>query len=141
MIGFLAFCDDEANLAMSDPGAFQAYLRRFVGKDVSVTVRKWQDKRSLDQNAYWWAVPVKILAAECGYTASQMHYALLGECFGYFTGPTGKPVPVKPSSSELTVGDFSKLIEWVLAFGPTELGIMIPAPDDPIAIHMTENPE
>lgn len=90
-------------------------------------------KRSLDQNAYWWAVPVKILAEHCGYTDTQMHYALLGECFGFVEGPAGHPVPVKPSSSELTVDEFKHLVDWVLTWAPTELGVVLPEPGEVIA--------
>jgi hypothetical protein len=106
-----------------------------------LSLREWKHQRTLSQLRYWWAVPVKILADECGYTPSQMHYALLGECFGYTEGPTGKAVPVKPSSSDLNVGEFTKLIDWVLDFGPNELGCVIPSPTDPRAHALMEGDE
>lgn len=96
----------------------------------TLTLKPTKAQRSLDQNAYWWAVPVEILAEHCGYTPAQMHYALLGECFGYTPGPTGHPVPNVPSSSELNTAEFTKLIDWVLTWAPTELGVVIPAPDE-----------
>ena len=86
--------------------------------------RGGSSQRSLDQLRYWWAEPVKRLADHCGYTDSQMHYALLGECFGY-TEVMGHAVPVKPSSSDLTVEEFSQLIEWVLTWAPAELGVAV----------------
>lgn len=58
-----------------------------------------------------------------------MHYALLGECFGYVIGPTGTVIPNVPSSSHLTTEQFTRLIEWVLIWGPTEMGVDIPAPE------------
>lgn len=107
-----------------------AHLRTVEGQPVEVVIRKPRSKRSLDQNAYWWAVPVKLLAEHCGYTDAQMHYALLGECFGYTPGPTGGAVPVKPSSSDLSVEEFNHLIEWCLVWGPSELGVVIPTPGE-----------
>ena len=92
--------------------------------------RAIQTKRTLDQNKFWWAVPVRILAEHCGYTDTQMHYALLGECFGYGAGPVGHDVPNKPSSKELTVEEFRQLIDWVLVWAPSELGVLIPEPGD-----------
>lgn len=115
---------------LDDKDGFKKAVSRLPLGRMRISVEPIGEKRSLDQNAYWWAVPVKILAEHCGYTDSQMHYALLGECFGYTSGPTGKAVPVKPSSSELTVAEFTQLIEWVLTWAPTELGVIIPGPSE-----------
>lgn len=138
---FKGFVDDSGHFALDDRKGFISATADFKGKEVELVLREWKRPRTLNQNRYWWAVPVKILAAECGYTPSQMHYALLGECFGYTEGPTGKAVPVKPSSSELNVGEFTKLIEWVLDWAPAELNCVIPPPTDPRAQQMMEDSE
>lgn len=104
------------------------YLATLAGRPVEVVVRKVREQRSIDQNKYWWAVPIPLLAEHCGYTDTQMHYVLLGECFGYVVGPTGKGVPNVASSSNLSVEEFTKLIDWVLIWGPTEMGVYIPPP-------------
>lgn len=129
-VSWSGFVDDAGKFSVDRQREFLAWLAaEFRGKNVVVTVQRKVEKRSLDQNDYWWAVPVHILAEHLGYTPNQMHYALLGECFGYRTGPTGHPVPNVSSSSELDRERFTKLIDWVLTFGPTELGIDIPPPD------------
>jgi hypothetical protein len=74
-------------------------------------------------------VPVRLLAEHCGYTDDQMHYALLGECFGYIDGPKGTKVPRVAGSSKLSVEEFTRLIEWVLVWGPAEMGLEIPSPE------------
>lgn len=109
---------------------YRAALRKLAGARFELVLRKPKSKRSLDQNAYWWAVPVRLIAEHCGYTDNQMHYALLGECFGFQEGPTGTPVPVKASSSDLSVEEFKHLIDWVLTWAPTELGVDIPPPKE-----------
>ncbi len=116
-------------LRFEDPPAARRYLSTLAGQPLEVIIRKRRTQRTIDQNAYWWAVPVRLLADHCGYSDDQMHYALLGECFGYTVGPTGKHVPNKPASSKLTVDEFTRLIEWVLVWGPTEMGVEIPAPE------------
>lgn len=113
-----------------DRASFKRALHALAPGRYTLRMKRGSTKRTLDQNAYWWAVPVKLLAEHCGYTDSQMHYALLGECFGYTAGPTGQPVPVKPSSSDLTVEEFTHLIEWVLTWAPTEMGVVLPAPNE-----------
>lgn len=118
---------------MADPTGFRAYLRKFVGKDVVVTVAAWKDKRSLKQNAYFWAVPVKILADDLGYEKDEMFYALLAECFGYHVGPFGAAVPNVTSSRGLTVARFNELIEWVGPWAFSKFTISIPLPGEPLA--------
>jgi hypothetical protein len=115
------FVDDAGNFSVDRRTEFLAWVgTTFRGKNVVVTVEPKRHKRSIDANNYWWAVPVHILAEHLGYTPNQMHYALLGECFGYRTGPTGQPVPNVSSSSELDRERFTKLIDWVLTFDPTK---------------------
>jgi hypothetical protein len=121
-------------LVLDDQPGFQRSLRWMKDGPVTVRIQRKQLKRSLDQNAYWWAVPVRLIAEHCGYTDSQMHYALLGECFGYIAGPNGQPVPVKPSSSDLTREEFTHLIEWVLTWAPTELGVIVPEPHEHLKV-------
>lgn len=129
MATFTGFVDDAGHFALDDRKGFLSLLAsKFTGCEVVVTVEKRKVKRSLDQNAYWWAEPVPRIAEYCGYTIPSMHYALLGECFGYKMGPFGKPVMEKPSSSELSKSEFSFLIEWVLDWAPSTLGVKVMPP-------------
>ncbi len=105
-------------------------LRTFAGKDVTIKVSKYKPQRSLDQNAYWWAVPVALLSEHTGYEPEQMHYVLLGEWRGYEDGPRGGKVPRCCSSSKLTTAEFAELIEWVQRWAATELDVQIPAPNE-----------
>lgn len=120
----------QGKLELTDKRAYALALKALPVGPLVVKLKAQRPQRTLDQNSYWWAIPVKLLAEHCGYTDTQMHYALLGECFGYTSGPLGQPVPVKPSSSDLTVEEFTHLIDWVLTWGPTELGLVIPAPHE-----------
>jgi len=108
------------------------YVKTLKGKRVAVTVAEHKDTRSQAQNRFWWSQPVRLCAEHCGYTDSQMHYALLGECFGYQPGPKGTPVPVKPSSRDLSIDEFAHLITWVLDWAPSEIGVFIPHPGEEV---------
>ena len=126
---FYGYVDDAGKFALASRTAFAKYLaEKFRGQNVVLTVKKKPVKRSLDQNAYWWAVPVVEIANYCGCTPASMHYDLLGECFGYKMGRFGKPVPERPSSSLLSKVEFSFMIEWVLDWAPTTLGVAIEPP-------------
>lgn len=117
--------DENARAAIRD------YIRGMhVGEQIDITIAKHKEKRSLDQNAFWWAVPVAILAEHCGYEPEQMHYALLGEWRGYIDGPKGHQIPRVAASSKLTTAEFTELIEWVQRWAATELDVQIPAPNE-----------
>jgi hypothetical protein len=126
--------DERGGFAPDQPEDWKRHRSSLAGGRVEVIARKERSKRSVDQNAFWWAVPVRLLADHCGYSDSDMHYALLGECFGWKAGPTGKEIPNVTSSSVLTVEEFTRLIDWVLVWGPQELGVTIPAPSEAEAV-------
>lgn len=129
MSAFYGFVDDSGKFSLANRKAFTAHLaHKFKGADVVLTVKKKQVKRTLDQNAYWWAVPVPTIAEYCGCTTASMHYDLLGECFGYKMGRFGKPIMERPSSSLLSKSEFSFMIDWVLTWAPTTLGVEIEPP-------------
>jgi hypothetical protein len=107
--------------------AMSRWCKTLKGHDVEIVVRKKQDKRSLNMNAFWWAVPVAIMAEEWGVQAEQAHYLMLGEWKGYADGPLGR-MPNCTSSSKLTREEFSELITWVLDWGPSEWNCYIPEP-------------
>lgn len=127
---FIGPVDTRGHLDPDVRGQVADYLRTFTGRLVRIKVWEHKKQRSLDQNAYWWAVPVAILAEHCGYEPEQMHYALLGEWRGYRDGPHGHQVPNCASSSKLTTAEFTELIEWVQRWAATEMHVQIPAPNE-----------
>lgn len=110
--------------------AIATHLRACAGVATEIVIKPYKSKRSLDQNAYWWAVPVAILAEHCGYEPEQMHYALLGEWRGYMEGIGGQKIPNCASSSKLTTAEFTQLIEWVQRWAATEMDVQIPSPNE-----------
>lgn len=105
------------------------WLRTFQDGEAELIVQRKRNPRSLDQNAYWHAIPVNLMADEWGVSHDQAHYLLLGEWKGYIDGPLGR-LPICASSSKLTRDEFSELITWVLDYGPAEWNVYIPAPSE-----------
>ena len=120
---------------MQDERAYRRDIRRMPEGPARLVISDESERRkqrSLDQNAYWWSVPVAILADHCGYEPDQMHYVLLGEWRGYVDGSLGK-VPRCTSSSKLSTAEFTELIEWVQRWAAMELNVQIPAPNEAAA--------
>jgi hypothetical protein len=129
---FPARVDAVGTLQISDTQKQQIrrWTKTLKGHDVEVVIRKKSERRSLDANAYWWAIPVAIMAEFWGETPDRAHYLLLGEWKGYSDGPKGERIPNCCSSSKLTKEEFSALITWVLDYGPSEWNVFIPAPNE-----------
>lgn len=131
-------------LYINDRQAFDAQVAsRSVpeGVPLEIVVRTVVDKHGFRQmQKYWHAVPVEILRRNPivgGLQHMQMHYALLGECFGYTESHFG-PVPIVASSSRMPKEMWVKLIDWVLDWAPSEHGIEIPEPNSDKAKAMVE---
>ena len=127
---FIARVED-GRLRFEDPGTAAHYIRSLEGKAVLVAVRVFRGIRSIQQNNYWWAVPVELMAEYMGEDRTSTHYALLGECFGYhWNGRLKREVPNKGSSSVLTTEEFSELIEWCPPWALHNFGVRIPLPNE-----------
>jgi hypothetical protein len=99
-----------------------------------VSIKQLRQKRSPEQNSYWRAVPIKMISAYTGHDPDEINEYLCGERFGWvqievFGKKRHRPVK---TSSELTVQEFSGLIEWTQAWAASQLGMIIPSPNEVI---------
>lgn len=108
----------------------RAYLRTLVDRDVETIVRKKRVKRSLDQNAYWHAVPFALLQEALGYdSVEELKFDLMGDKWGWTLTKAGHRVPLKMHTSELTTAEGSEFTDWLVRFGamlPTPVWIPLP---------------
>lgn len=123
--------DGQLCLAETERALRRVYLRRLAGKAVDITIRVARSKRSHDQNSYIHGVPVTILADHFGYTIPEMKLVLMGEAFGWRLDPiSGKEIPVKPHTSDMSVEDCTYFIDWVVPWSLTNHGVSIPLPNE-----------
>lgn len=106
------------------------WLQTLAGKPVEVVVRRVRTQRSLDQNAYWHAVPFAILADYWGEDMETTKLLVLGEKFGWRDLGDGRRIPMKPSTSALTVEEGDQLTEWMPPWAMTNFGVEIPLPKE-----------
>lgn len=109
---------------------FARFLKTLRNRDVEIVVKKKTVQRSLDQNAYLHAVPFPLLAEHFGMTISEVKYSLMGEKWGWRKDPiSGREIPIKPSTSDMTVEECTQFIEWLLIWAATEHDVYIPSPE------------
>jgi hypothetical protein len=97
-----------------------------------VTMEEYRAPRSLDQNAYLHAVPLKLICDHTGFSLDDIKDYLLGEAFGWEEKEVfGKVVhrPLRRSSS-LNTKEFSWFIEWIEQWAAQNLGVTIPMPNE-----------
>lgn len=110
------------------PRVVQSTLLRLAGRYVRVKLVPISE-RSAEQLAYWFAVPVRLVAERTGYTKAQAHVLLVMNCFGVIHDKTtGRQIPVQPSTGALTVTHMSELIKWVRPWALKTYGLTIPPP-------------
>ena len=98
----------------------------------SVEIKEYTKKRSLQQNAYLHAVPLRMICDETGYEIDDMKTYLLGEAFGWVEfdllgSPRKKPLY---RSSELNRKQFAFFLEWLERWAVQQLGMIFPQPGE-----------
>ena len=97
-----------------------------------VQVKQYQRKRSLEQNAFIHAVPLKIISEHTGMEVDDLKSYLLGKAFGFVEFEIFGERRKRPAkrSSELTTGEFSYWMEFIEAWSAQELQLIIPRPNE-----------
>lgn len=125
--------DENSGLHWRDAGRFAGFLARLRGRDVEVTVRPERKRRSLKQNAWYWAAIVPAVQQYLSegrtfpLTEEQTHYLLKFAFIGTEETPLG-PVPI--STTTLDVEQYSTFCERIRAHAASEWGLPIPGPEE-----------
>lgn len=98
------------------------------GTHVFITVEKItkERQRSLEQNAYYWGVVIKILSGEIGYSKEEMHEALKVKFLSY---ENVKGIPTVMSTTQLNTKQFEVYLEMIRRWASMDMGIVIPEPN------------
>jgi hypothetical protein len=101
-------------------------------KKYRVSVELYRPARSLEQNAYFHAVPLKIIADHTGYGLDDIKAYLMGKAFGSREVEIAGETISRPlkGTSDLNVEQFSWLIEWTISWAAQMLGLTIPYPQE-----------
>jgi hypothetical protein len=104
-------------------------MSTFEGKKIELTLRKSNSTRSLQANAYYWGVVVKLIADHCGYDSAELHEALKYKFLSNHEADETGLVRIK-STASLTVDEFIRYTNDVVIWAARDLQVYIPAPGD-----------
>jgi hypothetical protein len=117
-----------------DRDRLKAALASMGDGPVVVTVARQKSKRSLDANAYYFGVVVKMIATETGQDAESVHEFLKREANAQHVEMVNKATGevyeawIGASTAVLNTGDFYSYVERCRAWAGQFLGLVIPDP-------------
>jgi len=135
-IYWAAFCDDEGHLGFEDRPGWRAYLRRFLGKNVLVSVKKAEARQGNQSMRYYRGVVVPDIARACGYTDpadwQDVHEALAMKFLRLPDHPQfGTPRRRSTAKDDLSAEEMTDYISLCIQWAETSIpGCQIRRPDD-----------
>lgn len=105
---------------------------RYLRGQYKVTIQRIRDGRSLNQNKYYWAVVVSILASELGYFKDEMHDILRRKFLGYtrLNPLSGAEEMFAKSTTDLNTQEMEEYMDNIRVWAISEMEIYIPMPNE-----------
>jgi len=128
---FRGHVDENGVLYLNDARGYAALLKHFAGKQVGVTVSEFRPQRSDKQRRYYWAVIVKTLADELGYTSDELHEVLKWKFLRLEAEPEHKrPFETVRSTTDLNTAEEEDFHDRIRMWAASDLGIVIALPNE-----------
>lgn len=106
-------------------------LKNLSGKH-SISIEKFRDGRSPNQNRYYWGIIVNGLASEFGYFRDEIHQLLRQKFLGYTreNPVTGKTEHFVRSTTDLSTEEMEEYLEAVRVWALSEFSVYLPLPNE-----------
>lgn len=101
-----------------------------LAEPLEVLIRPYRKSRSLEQNSLLWAW-YAVIAQETGHDAEEIHEF----CKHKFLPPVfvdmgGEVIETRRTTTKLKVGEMAEFMNAVHAWATTELGVILPLPEE-----------
>ena len=106
-------------------------LKKLKGKH-SISIEKFRDGRSGNQNRYYWGIIVNGLASEFGYFRDEIHQLLRQKFLGYTRqNPiSGKTEQFVRSTTDLNTEEMEEYLESIRVWALSEFSVYLPLPNE-----------
>lgn len=106
-------------------------LKNLSGKH-SISIDKFKDGRSANQNRYYWGIVVNTLASEFGYFRDEIHQILRKKFLGYSRANpfTGELEQFARSTTDLTTDEMEIYLESIRVWALADFSIYLPLPNE-----------
>jgi len=107
---------------------YKQRLLELEGKQVNMSLVRYRDNRSNNQNKYYWGVIIPMIANHCGYMRDD--YESLSDVLKRkFLGTKGK-LEIAVSSASLNTKEFEEYMSNVRNWASIELSLYLPLPNE-----------
>lgn len=114
--------------------AMHKWCGTLSGKKVDMVIREQKNKRSNNQNAYYWGVVIKMIGDHCGYSTREeldgVHAELADMFLKVVKHGIDRDITVVRSTSSLTTQEFETYCADVRMWAAVALGMNIPEPNE-----------
>ena len=111
--------------------AIREELLMLQGKKVTITIEKYSNRRTNQQNAYYWGVVLKVLSEHTGYTLDEMHEYLKTKFLGTKKIViAGEEIERGLTTTKLTTTDYMGFIAEIQRWASEKLDCYIPDPEE-----------
>lgn len=123
----------DGKLVLDDPIRWRGILARHEKRRVSLVLSREQIRRTSAQNSFYWAMVVPIFSEWSGYEKDEAHDVLKQKFLPATERPlpTGELVATPPSTTRLTVAEFSEYVDRVCRW-LAENGVYVPQPGEKV---------
>ena len=104
-------------------------LLKETGKPIVIIVSKKKRKRSINQNSYYWLI-LKLIGENLGYFAEEMHSVFAIMFLKKIITLGTHSIESYKSTTKLSTGQFEDYLSKIRIFASSELGIIVPLPNE-----------
>jgi len=115
---------------------YAKFLHTLEGCDIDVTTEKHREKRSINQNKYYWGVVIELLChgedgkGGTGYSTDEMHELVRGKFLAEEKKVGKDIIHYSRSTTSLKTNEFETLMTKIREWASAELEIFVPLPNE-----------
>jgi hypothetical protein len=115
----------------ADPSTFKEAFFCHENKEVELTVKRHRQARSLNQNAYYWGVVVRMIGQQIGEDDPEAVHEMLKMEHNYYVATVGKKeMRIPLSTADLDTTAFEAYLEKIRRWSSEWLSLYIPSPGE-----------
>lgn len=124
----------KGQLILNDKKAFDEYVQSLTDGEYDLILKEKKSQRSLNQNSYYWGVPVKLISDHTGHTPNEVHELLksmfLKKYLDVDTKEGQQTFSIVRSTVSLNTKEMEEYLANIRMWASMDLGVVIPEPNE-----------
>lgn len=123
----------DGKIVHADIPKLKHHLKRMEGMEVRIQIEKKPKQRrirSTEQNGYYWAEPIAVLADHTGHTEQEIHDSLKAMFLTEEVDINGHKFNVVKSTTSLNTVEFEEYMQKIRMWASIDLGVYIRLPNE-----------